>query len=987
MNERAIFMEALDRETLAERAAYLDEACGGDTALRRRVEALLTSHEQAGGFLGKPVPQRLAGGLASPGTLAETQVELPAADGGGRLDFLTASDKPGSLGRLGHYEIQEVIGRGGFGIVLRAFDEMLHRVVAVKVMAPHLAATSPARKRFLREARASAAIRHENVVAIYAVEEQPIPYLVMEFIAGQTLQAKLDQTGPLGTAEVLRVGRQLADGLDAAHARGLIHRDIKPANILLENGVEPRVKITDFGLARAADDASISQSGIIAGTPMFMAPEQALGHKIDQRADLFSLGSVLYTACSGRPPFRASTTLAVLKRVVDDTPRPIREIIPEVPEWLAAIIARLHAKDPAERYKSAAEVAELLGQRLAQLQHPSSPAPPVVGGSGDPATTELHRRRGRRWALTAALALCLLGGLSLAETTGVTHIGETVIRILAPHSMPVAAAEHQASGRKDRPNKWSRIAEAERPAWSGNDTDDDWRKRYQSSPILQAARDEAKAGHWEEAAAGFAEALDFLPSGEMWDNPRKCACRELANWDEVFARVLHLRPKDRDLWLGRARQLALRYNWAEAAEAYPKGIGPPSSRDESFEYGCVLCLCGDYQAYNAWCQQLLGVKAEGDLPSFLLIRTLALAPQPVMPPAEMVLRSHQVVKNNANAWHLHALALAHFRAGEYDLAIQRARESDTMLWHAPARAQNWLLLALAHQRLGHTDEARSWQDRALQAIEQEIPANTGSRLSVPVPDWLEAEVLRREVEAALRGAAAPSHLQAKAHPPAGAMFQDAVLHMTFEKDSFYEKDGKTYVRDLSGNGYDGLCEGDAPDVKAGGGLKCDGKGWLQIPHSLLNHQAKYTITAWVRLQKNAPDGELFKECSSQNDLMIYDISFVPSGGFFCAAWNRIARGNWINCDKPGVFPYEKWFFLTIALENGGAETGSLRVTIDGKEYHLPSQMVDSPLEDVCVTLGRRLEGTLGEVSVFHRFLSAGEIEAIRRRGSDKAPPP
>src|SRR5262249_12183610 len=161
-------------------------------------------------------------------------------------------EKAGSLGRLAHYEILEVIGQGGMGIVLRAFDEKLHRVVAIKVMAPSLAATSPPRKRFLREARAAAAVRHEHVVDIHAVEEQPIPYLVMEYVAGETLQQMSDRIGPLEVPEVLRLGQQIARGLAAAHERGLIHRDIKPSNILLEKGAELRVKITDFGLARAA---------------------------------------------------------------------------------------------------------------------------------------------------------------------------------------------------------------------------------------------------------------------------------------------------------------------------------------------------------------------------------------------------------------------------------------------------------------------------------------------------------------------------------------------------------------------------------------------------------------------------------------------------------------------------------------------------------------------------------------------------------------
>src|SRR5205814_432325 len=161
----------------------------------------------------------------------------------------------------------------------------------------------------------------------------------------ESLQDRLDRTGPLELTEILRIGTQTAAGLAAAHAQGLIHRDIKPANVLLENGIA-RVKITDFGLARTVDDASVTQSGVIAGTPMFMAPEQAAGESVDHRADLFSLGSVLYALCTGHPPFRASGTMGVLKRVMHDTPRPIREINPDIPDWLEAIVAKLHAKDP-----------------------------------------------------------------------------------------------------------------------------------------------------------------------------------------------------------------------------------------------------------------------------------------------------------------------------------------------------------------------------------------------------------------------------------------------------------------------------------------------------------------------------------------------------------------------------------------------------------------------------------------------------------------
>src|SRR5262249_51993896 len=189
------------------------------------------------------------------------------------------------------------------------------------------------------------------------------------------------------------------------HAQGLVHRDVKPANILLENGIE-RVKITDFGLARTGDDASLSDSGVIAGTPQYMAPEQANGESIDSRADLFSLGSVLYAMATGRPPFRAETNMAVLRRVCEDQPRPIREINADIPEWLAAIVAKLHAKDPSGRFQTAAEVADLLGRCLAYLERPDGSAPPFPPGRG----AGMPRPR---WMVPAAAvlgpALSLLG--------------------------------------------------------------------------------------------------------------------------------------------------------------------------------------------------------------------------------------------------------------------------------------------------------------------------------------------------------------------------------------------------------------------------------------------------------------------------------------------------------------------------------------------------------------------------------------------------
>ena len=396
MTERELFFAALDQDDAATRAAYLDRMCGCDTALRQRVEGLLRFHAGADGFLDTPAVEQMAGTNT--------------------LDFLAPPQKPDSLGRLGHYEVLGVVNRGATGVVVRAFDDQLQRVVAIKVLAPQLATSAVARQRFAREARATAAVIHDNVIDIHAVHDAgPLPFLVMQYIDGPTLQQKLDRTGPLPLQEILRIGIQTAEGLAAAHRQGLVHRDVKPSNILLENGVE-RVKITDFGLARAGDDASLTHSGMVAGTPMYMSPEQAEGRVVDARSDLFSLGSVLYAMCTGRPPFRAPSVVAVLKRVCEEVPRPIREINPELPPWLGELVARLHAKDPAGRPASAREVAELMVRHLAERPHNETLASPA------PLMEKVAPARRRRGVMASTAALLAVVALAVTEVSGVTHL-------------------------------------------------------------------------------------------------------------------------------------------------------------------------------------------------------------------------------------------------------------------------------------------------------------------------------------------------------------------------------------------------------------------------------------------------------------------------------------------------------------------------------------------------------------------------------------
>lgn len=374
IDAKELFLRAIEIETLDARTRFLDDACRGNAELRTRVEKLLESHDDPQSFLAQPAMADLTTQFQDPTNWnhdgADSETEM--------LSFLDPCDTPGRIGRLGVYEIIEVIGRGGFGIVLKAYDTKLERVVAIKILAPSLAHNPGAVKRFLREARAAAAISHEHVVTVFAVEESSTPpYLVMECIVGKSLQQKIDLSGPLETKEILRIGMQIAEGLAAAHRQGLIHRDIKPSNILLENGVE-RVTITDFGLARAIDDVTMTQTGHVAGTPEYMSPEQAMGGRLDHRSDLFSLGSVLYTMCTGRTAFRADSTMAVLRRVCDDTPRTIGDVNPAIPAVLVATIEKLMAKRPEQRFQAAAEVSELLSKILKWAQQPEGQTPPSV---------------------------------------------------------------------------------------------------------------------------------------------------------------------------------------------------------------------------------------------------------------------------------------------------------------------------------------------------------------------------------------------------------------------------------------------------------------------------------------------------------------------------------------------------------------------------------------------------------------------------------
>ncbi|QDS95431.1 Serine/threonine-protein kinase PrkC [Roseimaritima multifibrata] len=275
-----------------------------------------------------------------------------------------------ALGELDDIPISQVVGQGGMGVVLKGRDRQLQRSLAIKLLSPMLATTGAARQRFFREAQAAAAVVHPNIVPIYAISaERSLPYLVMPYIAGGNLQQYLDAEGPLSLERVLSIGLQVAEGLSAAHLQGIVHRDIKPANLMLDEGGF-RVLITDFGLARALDDATLTGSGMLAGTPQYMSPEQARGGVIDHRSDLYSLGGVLYSLATGRPPVRGDSTLEILNSIGDGSRAPVQQINERYPEWFDRLVDRLMAAHVDQRVSTADEVVQLLRSCLAHTRAP-----------------------------------------------------------------------------------------------------------------------------------------------------------------------------------------------------------------------------------------------------------------------------------------------------------------------------------------------------------------------------------------------------------------------------------------------------------------------------------------------------------------------------------------------------------------------------------------------------------------------------------------
>jgi eukaryotic-like serine/threonine-protein kinase len=284
----------------------------------------------------------------------------------------------------GRYEVGDELGSGGMAAVVEAVDRMLGRRVAIKVLYPHVARDPGVVQRFHREARAVARLSHPNVVAIYDIahdegaDADRVEFIVMELVEGRTLRAEL-LDGPLAPARAARVARGVCAALAAAHAAGVVHRDIKPANIML--GAGDRVTVMDFGIAHAVDSDRLTQTGMAIGTAQYASPEQLMGHPVDARSDLYSLGCCLYEMLAGTAPFPGTSAVSVAYRQVNEPPVPLVERNPAVPERLAAVVERAMEKEPARRYQTAAEFGTALSRVLPGLPEVAAPVP-AAGEAG-----------------------------------------------------------------------------------------------------------------------------------------------------------------------------------------------------------------------------------------------------------------------------------------------------------------------------------------------------------------------------------------------------------------------------------------------------------------------------------------------------------------------------------------------------------------------------------------------------------------------------
>jgi tetratricopeptide (TPR) repeat protein len=703
---RALFDQAADLSPVDQRT-FLAACCPDDTELRTRLEYLLAcdarlrAPECVGEFLSSPF-------VRMPNEATRVGAEPPA-------NSVTFGPP---LPSVPGYALVRELGRGGMGVVYLAQQLRLNRSVALKMPPAGLGVEEWLR--FRTEAEAAARLQHSHIVQVHETgEHQGRPFLVMELLEGGSLAQQLTRE-PLAARPAAELGEKLARAIHYAHERGVLHRDLKPANILLTADGTP--KVTDFGLARRLDvtlwsgpesPAARTETGVILGTPSYMAPELAAGRgkEAGRATDVYALGAILYECLTGRPPFLAANPLETARQVLECDPVPPRKLQPRVPRDLETICLKSLAKEPRQRYASAAELADDLRRQL--------DGHPVVARPIGPATHAWRWVRRNLWK--AALVGSVLLGLVLAG-------GAWLWRLRA----------HEA---RDR---------------------DALEALSQAVSLLQHARTGGDPQKWIDVRALALRAQVLLEEGTgrpgLAEGPRALLRQldEEESDDRQLAQLEQIRQ-------GRAH--AGRRAWDRAAACYRQArrlasTGWPMHEGHFwFEYAAVQLLAGDQDGYRAACARM--VKRCGKaptLPGYFVARSCTLAADSVKDPAQPArLAGTDLKANPKEAWSLTEQGALRYRAGAFGEAALRLKRSLEVDSRPGAGVATWLWLALAEQHQGKNEEARRLLDRAAQWLDLARPDFLDSELGVPgsveqkeglhLHTWLEAHVLRREAEA------------------------------------------------------------------------------------------------------------------------------------------------------------------------------------------------------------------------------------------------
>jgi eukaryotic-like serine/threonine-protein kinase len=726
MTERDIFMVAVQRDAVADRLAYVSEACQGDELLRQGVEALLAAHDRAGSF------------LASPALAAATSDGLPITEG------------PGAV--MGPYKLLEEIGEGGFGVVFMAEQQRpVRRKVALKVIKPGMDSRQVI-ARFEAERQALALMDHPNIARVFDAGETSSgrPYFVMELVRGVPITDFCD-ANPLSVPERLELFVSVCQGVQHAHHKGIIHRDLKPSNVLvtLHDGT-PVVKIIDFGISKAlgqrlTESTLFTNFAQLLGTPIYMSPEQAemSGLDIDTRSDIYSLGVLLYELLTGttprdkerlrtapfdevrriireEEPARPSMQISTLGQAAALTvsanrqsdPRRLSQLFRGDLDW---IVMKALEKDRNRRYETASAF-------VADVQRYLNDEPVLAC---PPSFWYRFRKLARRnkGAFVAASAAALVVVLAL--------VGLVVSNVL------IRQEQARTRDEKDRAEKAQRLAQDR-----AEEIQEGLERLKAANASLDLGRLHANERQWDDAYAAFTKAAQLRPDHVAVWVERADLCARLGLWDLAAADF--------------AEENALR---------------EPDATTRWYRHALLRLYVGDDEGYRKVCQTMHDRFSGTLLEDFAgeVIRTCILAPGPDADLASVVDLAQNALADHPGSWYwLYLLGMAQYRAGQYELAVHRLRASLLGYPDGATRAMSYPVLAMAHHRLGQTAEAREALDAAAEAIDRwtqdryqfqegHYYTHHGATAHWPITwsDWLECQHYYREAKVLIDGSPPP----------------------------------------------------------------------------------------------------------------------------------------------------------------------------------------------------------------------------------------